>query len=344
MYVNLDRTINFPYGVMADIHCHNWSAFSHINANGINNRLQHILDGIRQCADKVKAEGGNDIVIAGDLFHTRGTVKPSVFNPVFELFQQLSKEGFIIHAIPGNHDLEGKNSEALGNAMLALGAIPNFFIYNSPTCLSDRFLFIPWFEDSQKVQELATKAPYQKRNLTLFCHVGFNGVIPAVIGGTLDPKDFIDEGFKHVFSGHFHNHVGFDSTVYSIGALTHQTWSDIGSLAGFLIVREDTVEHVTTPAPMFIDDSSHETVAGNYVRLREKDVSQEQAESYIKTMMDYGALAVLDQTTRPTIIEKTYEHTIDIDLGMEKALEAYCKNTFGDKWKEVYEECLKLKS
>jgi DNA repair exonuclease SbcCD nuclease subunit len=348
--VENENVINYPYAVISDVHLHCWSQFSHTLPNGRNNRLQQILDGIEQVATHLLKLGGNDLVITGDLFHTRGSVKPSVLNPTIDLFTDLTCRGINVHGIPGNHDLEGINSDTLGNALHSLSSIPSFNCYTSPTQLASDHLFIPWYEDSRKVLNLATKRAYQKPKLTLFAHVGLSGVVPAAIGNTLDPSSFLKEDFKYVFCGHFHNHVAFDARVYSVGALTHQTWSDVGSKAGYLIVYEDRVEHYETNAPKFVEQTESDWVnsrsRGNYVRFRDIELDAVAAADLVKGHLSplIGALAVLDQSTRPTIVDKSYVSPISMDLGIDKALQAYCENTFGENWKAVYEECLKLKS
>lgn len=338
----IDKSIEYPYCVISDIHCHNWSAFSKLNAEGVNNRLQSILDAIREATDRLISQGGTHLVITGDLFHTRGTVKPSVLNPVHDLFAEISAKGIKVHAIPGNHDLEGKESDVLGNAIHTLGSLHGFSVYSKPTLLKSNHLFIPWIEDSQEVLKLASERSYLNPNLTLFMHVGLNGVIPGHISNTLNPEDFLEKDFKYVFSGHFHNHVNFNSRVYSVGALTHQTWNDIDSRAGYLIVYEDKVEQFETKAPKFIHDlDPRNSVRGNYIRMRE-EMTEEAACATKKMFMEAGALAVLDQTTRPSIVVKSHEKSVKVDGTIESALESYCKHSFGARWEEVLKECLSL--
>lgn len=339
-----EQTISYPYCVISDIHLHNWSQFSHTLPNGRNNRLQSILDAIEQAAMALLKAGGTDLVITGDLFHTRGNVKPSVLNPALDLFDDLICRGITVHSIPGNHDLEGINSDSLGNSMHSLSMLSNFSCYTSPTLLSSGHLFIPWYENAQKTLNIANERSYQKRNLTLFAHVGLNGVVPAKIGNTVNPTDF-DEGFKYVFCGHFHNHVSFDARVFSVGALTHQTWSDVGSKAGFLIVYEDRVEHVETTSPVFIEGGVEGTTRydNRYVRIK-GTYEESELVRFKASLLAEGALAVLDQSTRPTIIDKSHAGIVETDLGIDKALETYTKGTFGDNWQKVYDECLKLKS
>jgi len=338
--------IHYPYVVISDIHLHPWSQFSYTLPNGRNNRLQHTLDAIDEAVKRLAKEGGRDLIITGDLFHTRGNVKPSVLNPTVDLFKEICASGIRVRAIPGNHDLEGINSDTLGNVMHSLSLLRNFTCYTTPTEIGkyNKFLFVPWYEDSTEVLKLANERSKQNPKLTLFAHVGLNGVIPENIGNTLNPSDF-DESFKYVFCGHFHNHVSFDARVFSVGALTHQTWSDVRSKAGFLVVHENRVEHVETSAPTFNDSCISRSIScdNSYVRLK-GDCTREIAEEKIKELKVNGALAVLDQTTRSTIIDKKHEEAVKVDIGLDAALESYCKHVFGANWQKVYEQCLKLKT
>jgi DNA repair exonuclease SbcCD nuclease subunit len=338
--------VSYPYGIISDVHLHNWSQFSHINEHGINNRLQHILDGIELAANEVLKRGGTDLIITGDLLHTRGVVKPSVFNPAFDLFTNLSRKGLVVHAIPGNHDLEGKHSDRIGNAMVGFSAIPNFNVYDSPTYLESGHYFIPWMDSPKEVLNLASKKVLEHPNLTVFCHVGLNGVIPANLGETLDPKDFLKQDFKYVFSGHFHQFTNFDDRVFSVGALCHYSWADVGSLAGFLLVSETEVEQFETNAPRFVDVDSgfnESESLGNYVRVKGIELADVDAQNYVRIIREKGALGVVDQSTRPSIVEKRFDKFVDVDYGLETALSGYCTMTFGDKAKEVLTECLKLR-
>src|SRR5260370_22414971 len=72
------------------------------------------------------------IIIAGDLFHTRGQMDPEVFNPVHDRICKLLGDGFRFVAIPGNHDLKSKETTELGNAMQSLGKLPNFNVVTNP--------------------------------------------------------------------------------------------------------------------------------------------------------------------------------------------------------------------
>lgn len=338
--------ITYPYGIISDVHCHPWSAYSYTNSNGINNRLQHILDGIEQAANAILDAGGKDLIITGDLFHTRGVIKPSVFNPTLDLFRKLIAKGIRVYTFDGNHDMEQKHVATVGSSLYGLAALEGFTVFYEPTVVDGKFLFIPWEDEPAEVQNLITKGSNLFSNLTLFCHVGLSGVLPGNMGHVVNVDDLLELDFKYVFSGHFHNHVGFDARVFSVGALTHQTWGDVGSLAGYVIVAEDEVKHFPTNAPRFIDfnrESKH-VCAGNYIRIKDVELTEEEAAKKIAGMKKKGALAVLDQSNRPTIKEKDLLKAVKVDLGLNTALETYCKHTYGDNWEKVFNACLKLKN
>ncbi len=55
---------------------------------------------MKRAAAEVRAAGGDTLVFAGDLFHTRGSLDPEVFNPVIETIKGLTWDGYRIVAIP----------------------------------------------------------------------------------------------------------------------------------------------------------------------------------------------------------------------------------------------------
>jgi len=87
-----------------------------------------------------------------------------------------------------------------------------------------------------------------------------------------------------VFCGHYHNFKSFEAgKVYSVGALTHQTWNDVNTKAGHLIVSDEGVQWFESKAPKFIDYDSAWDVAEaadkcacNFVRVRLGSASDEE--------------------------------------------------------------------
>lgn len=311
--------MKYPYLLSSDQHAHNWSQFANVGEDGVNTRLKAILNELTSAHKELKERGGTQSFYGGDLFHVRGRIEPSVFNPVFKAIQQLHEDAVELnsHAIPGNHDLEGKNADELGNAMQALSSIDGFNVYTKPTLVGD-VLVAPWFQDLAELRAIL-KAEADKLKAfgcldqtDVIIHAPVNGVIRGIPDHGLEAGELAAYGFRRVFSGHYHDHTVMEGgKVISIGATTHQTWNDPGTKAGFLLVYEDRVEFHKSRAPEFIDLHDHDIgdtfdelsdlVAGNYVRFKVDDVTASEVEAHRTALSDAGALGcvILANKKRP---------------------------------------------
>ena len=343
------------YAVSSDQHCHDWSQFAHVGQDGINSRLKVILSELERSAAILRSRGGNKMFLAGDLFHVRGRIQPSVFNPTFECFRKICAEGVEVYAIPGNHDLEGANATELGNAMQALGEIPGFTVVTKPTRIDD-VIMVPWVENVDELRQVILDAAHDeycdhgtRENLHLILHAPLNGVLTGIPDLGLDPKELDDLGFGLVLCGHYHAHKQMGRTVYSIGATTHQTWNDPGTAAGFLLVGQqsaDSVEHFESQAPRFInfDELSDEhEAAGNYIRIREKEISDDEVRKLVTALKAAGAAGIVDHSSRKRDSARP-QATIQAGASLEVSVSDYIKasdNLATDKT-ALSKECLDI--
>lgn len=334
-----------PFLLFSDVHFHSWSAFSEPTPAGVNSRLQQIVDAIGFAAADLMAKGGDTIIIAGDVFHKRGSIEPSVLNPVMDLFKNLSGEhGLKIYAIPGNHDLEKNDSERLSNAITALESVgvdvahQCDFVQVGPSHVVCLF---PWFSTVKDL--LHTMEMYRSRILTSFdgeidqfdavIHAPVDGVLPHLPSHGLDASGLSRIGFDRVFSGHYHNHVDLGDGVFSVGALTHQTWGDIDSLAGYMLVTESDQYHVETSHPKFVELTGEESeedaakkVAGNYVRVRGEIDSDEELKEIREGVLALGAKGVTVIPIRKTTVTRegavpTTSGSVTIEASIKTFLE-----------------------
>lgn len=238
-----------PYLLLSDTHYHDWDAFSSITEDGINSRLQILLEETERAFRHLREEGGDKIIHAGDMFHTRGSLVPSVLNPVIKLYKYWS-ERMSINAIAGNHDLESNTTHWL---TAATSAMPVFFAPQIRR-LDDVVMvnWIPKMEDLAKALEDLRDRHRDHSQLDVVIHAPVNGVLNGIPPHGLDSDYLASLGFRRVFAGHYHNHKHFGNGVYSIGALTHQTWSDVGTKAGYCLVYPDRVDWFESHAPKFV--------------------------------------------------------------------------------------------
>lgn len=314
-----------PYGLFSDIHAHAWSAFSHKLACGRNSRLQIIVDELRRGAYEVRKAGGNVLVIAGDVFHTRGSLDPEVFNPISDLVDELLADGFAIVALAGNHDLKSNESTELGNAFQSFGKRDGFRVVTKPELVNfdgHVLLMVPWIPKLDALKAELESWPGRRDfgllghgKADVIMHAGIDGVLSGMPAHGLTPSYLKNLGFKRVFSGHYHHCCGFeDGKVWSIGATTHQTASDIGTRAGFLIVGLDAgdITYRASNAPEFVeitDETEFEDCAdivdGNYVRVRGLKFSDTDEKAFREELIGMGAKGVVMNTERESTSLRT---------------------------------------
>lgn len=84
--------MTLPYGVISDPHYHKWDSFSTTDADGLNSRLAIQLEATKEAAIAMKKAGCSHMLVAGDTFHVRGTVSPTVLNYVSDAYEWIVKD------------------------------------------------------------------------------------------------------------------------------------------------------------------------------------------------------------------------------------------------------------
>lgn len=306
-----------PYALASDLHFHNWTAFSKVNPDGTNNRLRMLVSELERACSELLVAGGDTLRIAGDVFHVRGSIAPSVLNVVLDFIKWADGKGIKIEIIAGNHDLEGKHSDAVGNAVLSLGQFKNVTVIENPRVdVDERVVMVPWVDNLDDLRNilkaLAEEIASGSGNpaeYDVIIHAPLNGVITGLPDKGLTTSELQALGFKRVFAGHYHNHkeLAPNFAVTSIGAIAHHTWSDVGSKAGFLLVSDDEVLWRKSHCPDFIDISSAETEDeailisdGNYVRIQVAESKVSVIEEVKQQLFDAGAKGVVVRHVKDT--------------------------------------------
>ena len=334
-----------PYGVLSDSHCHDWSAFATTDDKLINSRLVTTLDEVERCAIETKKAGGDTVYHAGDLFHVRGRIAPSVLNPTRARFEHIYDEhGVKFRLLPGNHDLEHRHSNRVGNA---IEAMRNEWIEVDHGVREyggehnwQRVVMVPWIESIAALkEELMQQAEIYGDNCVidktdLIIHAPIDGVIEGLPDHGLTGEWLADLGFKRVFSGHYHNHKEIiPGKVWSVGATTHQTWGDVGSKAGFLIVSENDVKWHCSRAPHFVDidasmDPSEVSLRcdGNYVRVKVQNAKPSEVSAIRDGLMKHGALGVNVNVVKVPVTGRPTVSTVKAGASVEVQVTDYIKS------------------
>lgn len=343
---------NKPYGLISDTHNHNFTAFASVNEAGINTRLQATLDETMRCARQLKKVGGETMYHAGDLFHVRGSIAPSVLNPTLDCYREIVKMGIRPVILAGNHDLEGKEAHRLSSAVTALEGVGCKVINTvfSGIGASSGVAMIPWHQDIAELKKhIESIAPSDRRDCDLILHAPIDGVIIGLPDHGLTPEYLASLGFKRVFSGHYHHHKDFGNGVCSIGALTHNTWSDVGSKAGFLIVHDDSVQWFASHAPSFVEiysdtdpDEVPLVVDGNYVRAKIEVAKQSEVEELRSWLTECGAKGVVIHPIKKPVDERSTATAKTVSV--ESSIGDYIKEQGFERSGEVQSICMDILS
>lgn len=328
------------YAVLSDIHAHAFTLFAKPGANGINSRLEIILNEMERAADALLAAGGNTMVIAGDILHTRGQIDPEVLNPLRMTIERIMAKGIDILAIPGNHDLKSAETSEISSSIQNLAQIDlggaEFRVFNQRTYVvrdDMQFGFVPWTTSKEQLLDdlkwLASKPNH--KHLDVFIHAGIDGVLSGMPAHGLTHHELAAFGFRNVFAGHYHNHKDFGNGVTSIGATTHHNWGDIGTRAGFLLVNEmdGSFKHMPTEAPRFVDISGMTeedmvfAAPGNYVRFRGPTMTNDQVKELREELMKMGAIGTSIEVPRTTQVLRTTQPGKAVTT--EQSIEAFVK-------------------
>lgn len=347
------------YCLVSDTHFHAWTAFAYVDADGVNSRLRLTLEELRRATLIARDQHHtNLLVIAGDIFHVRGHLAPSVLNPVVDIFKELVQEGMRILMIPGNHDLETRESQRLSNAVTALENTGAKVIHGPVLSNEPQLAFVPWrsspehtFRDAQALRETIEKQGERVSDFDLIIHAPVDGVLPGIPSAGISAERLAALGYKRVFAGHYHNHRDFGNGVYSIGALCHQQWKDVGSKAGFLIVTPDEVRHYMSRSPLFVDveleldealtPDKITQIANNYVRIRSKVERDGDEEIQRHQMMAVGAKGVTVHPQPQAEVTRNTEAAYT-GLTLEQSISRYIEQTEDADKLAVRELCFSI--
>lgn len=335
--------MNNPYAIVSDVHLHNWQAFSSVLPGGMNTRLAGLLSELLRAAIELKKAGGKHMYVAGDVFHVRGSIAPSVLNPVIATFKKIIEMGIEVRMIAGNHDLEGKDSVALSSAVTALEGVGVRVCHSTFGFSDDKVIMIPWYDNLEnlrnEIKVSSLPAGHNLNEWNLIIHAPLNGVITGLPDHGLSSEEISLWGFKNVFAGHHHNHVNTARGIYSVGALAHHTWSDVGSKAGFLLVDADTseVKWFKSHLPEFVDikaemsETDAELAAdGNFVRIKVIDTKMSTVEQMREWMTKAGAKGVIVQPVKQAATKRDSAITTSISAGasLEQSVAEYVSASF----------------
>jgi len=240
--------------VVSDIHAHPfpygstfvpYSPFKGLH----NSRLVSTMRALEGVADYAVANGVSTVLFAGDMFHTRQSVRTVARNMVAHVIRnKFVSQGIKMVMIPGNHDYADRVGHIHSLQSLAyLG--PDIHVVDTVSTveLPDmRVICVPYTDSVKKARsDLQFAAGLAKQDMVkttvLLCHLGVQGATVGSDYVMMCPSDvdaveipFVD--FDFCFFGHYHQHQMLAKNAWFTGALTQQNWSDVNGKRGFIDV------------------------------------------------------------------------------------------------------------
>lgn len=317
----------------------------------MNSRLFNILSGLCQMRTYCVSNDITDILFGGDMFHHRGTIDVTVFNPISQVLETFAHLGVHIHAIAGNHD-QVDNSVNPQSALYGFRKLIHVIEQPEKFLLGDNteVVAIPYSKDKQFVLSALKQLRTQCENPTqaiLLCHLGIDG---GLVGSgmyamhdefTLD--ELMSDQWKYVIMGHYHRPQILSYNSVYCGTPVQNNFGDeiLGpdGYNGFWVIDLDRrweVQFVPIIAPRFVTLSSAEEleqlstdfVKNNFVRVKASGCQLEKIQGSLKSTLGDDAQCIKLE------LEKDYFVAHRSRISLTQAYDDVIKTFAQENWKD----------
>jgi len=308
-------TQKLPLAFAADLHIHAYKAHSRLLDGLWNSRVHFAMHALANVCAIAKQNEAMDIILAGDIFHVRGALRPSTLTSTITMLKRLIGRGHRFWIIPGNHDMEGSSAEWATSVDSLSGLLGAVTVFKEPTNTlvgGHRIAFIPYTHDIETFKKLV-KA-YDGSVDIIVCHQGIDDFKPmAGMPDTGLSAKWLAENFSgEIYAGHYHS-PAINGRIAQIGSMTQLDFGDEGSTRGVLI-RSDAgvaLHEVRHPKFLTIDITANgkvmlpspSEVKGNFIRIVSKSAKDAATAKALCT--DYGAESITIQLVREFSKAKT---------------------------------------
>lgn len=192
-----------------------------------------VLRAIPELVVKYKVD---HIINGGDTFNTRGVLRTSCFQTLYDHYNKWKDLGISQTIIVGNHDQEDKAGEIHPMSIFA-DVYKRWYVIDRPCVImfgKEEYGFSPYVLDPiSAIKEM-------KSAKDIFVHWGFKGArrnAGNIDGDGVDPK--LVSHFRRVWSGHYHYRNSFENIQY-IGSPLQQNYGERDQEKGVFIYDTKT--------------------------------------------------------------------------------------------------------
>lgn len=287
------------------------------------------------------------IIIAGDIFEKSSKIKNESFIPLFFKFMEMTKEGFIIYFLLGNHDIYNVDNDSLIETFSPFGKVIKEL---EEIDINGRiFTFLPYSKNEENIPASGD---------ILITHL-------SIADFTFDNRYNVNEkagfpidtfkNFNIVFTGHFHKPQNKNNIVY-IGSPYQMNFGEIDQKKGFVVFDSDTgdwIREYYTEAPTYLKikakDFEKSEVKNSFVQIE----IEEKLDNYVQLkhlLYEKGALEVTPffKEALEDISIKNNNSELNLNIGIVDMMKEYIMNSISiegiknEKLIDLFEKVLEL--
>lgn len=197
---------------------------------------------------KIKEEGIKEVVQLGDILDNRTGISFMTSRFLFEFLEWFDRNDVQLVVLAGNHDTFYRNTLEIVGIRQFESMFKNVKVVTEPTLLHENLVLVPWICDSNKDAALEFIERHGNGERFLFGHFELKDfpVNRSIVSGTGQFEPDILEGYRKVFSGHFHTPSEKGNIVY-VGTPYEITWNDHGDQKRFFVLDRSTGETEMVP-------------------------------------------------------------------------------------------------
>lgn len=240
---------------------HNFTDFSTPDKEYITSRFREQIEALQKVFD-IARENDATLIIGGDIFHKRGSVKTEVFNKVFELVERNYDVDVLM--LRGNHDAV-TNSLYTSSSIEPFGVLSNVTVINEPEVMnypdSTRILFLPYGDETEEMKKFINEEAGKEKDrpTILVAHIGVEGASQGKhshrLSGAFGYGDLAPEYFDYILLGHYHKRqlLGTNPKHLYGGSFMQHNFGDEGQDKGVHLIdsEEGTIDFIPIETTKF---------------------------------------------------------------------------------------------
>ena len=327
----------------------------------MNSRLFNIVSALSDVREYCLDNAINTCLMAGDLFHSRGSVETVVFNSVYKVFERFKQDNIEVIMIAGNHDQFDsspvpENSLYTFNQICKVVSVPETIdLIDKDTGEIIKLCALPYSKDKLMLKKYLDKFVEDTKGDTgsdkiLMAHLGLSGSLIGsanyVISDEWNINDLNERYFKYTVLGHYHKPQFVTEGCFYTGSLLQNNFNDEGDKHGFMVLDTDfrwDVQQVALDYPEFItitkdnvETFSAEQLAKNYIRVASNATDADEVIGALDSVISEATYAYEEDAFNQirVEVEKDYDSDnrsdISISMSLTEVIQVYAKENAAD--------------